>query len=93
MKTRAKRGQGDTFDPLAAGAVHLRGLSDYAEQVGADELAREVERQIRVLEYAWGEGVDPHKDIAEPVTRIEEAFRRLAYVTCTLMKQQRGHVE
>lgn len=82
-----------TFDPLATMRVHLQGLRDYAQQVNESELAREVARQMTVLDYAWGKGTDPHEDVGEPTKDIEAAFRRLAYVTCTLMIKQRGHGE
>jgi len=77
------------YDPLATVRVHLQGLRDYAMRVDDSELAREIERQVTVLQYAWEKGVDPHQDASGPVSEIEGAFRRLGYTVAAMMTRER----
>mgnify|MGYP000948600936 CR=1 FL=1 len=75
------------FDALAASRVHVNGLRDYAESVGAVEIRRELDRAWKEIERTWTWYVDHHEvEFGDASRELEAAFRKLGYNTAALMK-------
>lgn len=75
------------FDALAVSRVHVNGLRDYADSVGAVEVRRELDRAWKEIERAWMWYTEHHEVEFEAASRdLEAAFRKLGYNTAALMK-------